>query len=50
VGRGPRLKAEFDDVVAAAGQLRQPAWQVAREAERLAATLMNANQLNQERA
>jgi uncharacterized protein (TIGR00299 family) protein len=47
---GPRLKAEFDDVVAAAGQLRQPAWQVAREAERLAATLMNANQLNQERA
>jgi uncharacterized protein (TIGR00299 family) protein len=47
---GPRLKAEFDDVVAAARQLQRPAWQVAREAEQLAATLVNANQLNQERA
>jgi pyridinium-3,5-bisthiocarboxylic acid mononucleotide nickel chelatase len=47
---GTRLKAEFDDVVVAADQLRQPAWEVAREAERRAATLIRHNQLNQERA
>jgi hypothetical protein len=33
---GPRWKAEFDDVLAVAEQSGRPAWQVAREAERLA--------------
>jgi uncharacterized protein (TIGR00299 family) protein len=47
---GTRLKAEYDDVVAAAARLRSPAWQVAREAERRAAALMEDNLLNQERA
>jgi uncharacterized protein (DUF111 family) len=33
---GPRWKAEFDDVLAVAERSGRPAWQVAREAERLA--------------
>jgi pyridinium-3,5-bisthiocarboxylic acid mononucleotide nickel chelatase len=33
---GPRWKAEFDDVLAVAERTGRPAWQVAREAERLA--------------
>jgi uncharacterized protein (TIGR00299 family) protein len=47
---GTRVKAEYEDVVAAAGRLGTPAWQVAREAERRAAALMAENLLNQERA
>jgi len=47
---GTRLKAEYDDVVAAADRLRLPAWQVAREAERRAAAQLDNNLLNQERA
>jgi uncharacterized protein (TIGR00299 family) protein len=35
---GPRRKAEFDDVLAVAERSGRPAWQVAREAERLAET------------
>lgn len=38
---GPRWKAEFDDVLAAAAQLGRPAWQVARDAEQRAATVMH---------
>jgi uncharacterized protein (TIGR00299 family) protein len=37
---GPRWKAEFDDVAAAAERLGTPAWQIAREVERRAAALM----------
>jgi uncharacterized protein (TIGR00299 family) protein len=47
---GTRLKAEYDDVVAAADRLQLPAWQVARDAERRAAALMTDNRLTQERA
>jgi uncharacterized protein (TIGR00299 family) protein len=52
---GARLKAEFDDVAAAAERLGRPAWEVAREAERLAAALLAessplSNQRNQEQA
>jgi pyridinium-3,5-bisthiocarboxylic acid mononucleotide nickel chelatase len=47
---GTRLKAEYDDVVAAADRLRLPAWQVARDAEQRATALMEDNLLNQERA
>jgi uncharacterized protein (TIGR00299 family) protein len=36
---GPRWKAEYDDVAAAAGRLDRPAWRVAREAEALAQPL-----------
>lgn len=35
---GPRWKAEFDDVLAVAERTGRPAWQLAREAERLADT------------
>ncbi len=38
---GQRMKAEFDDVAAAAAQLGRPALEVAREAERLAAKSVN---------
>jgi uncharacterized protein (TIGR00299 family) protein len=37
---GPRWKAEFDDVAAAAGRLDQPAWRVAQRAEALARPLV----------
>lgn len=47
---GTRLKAEYDDVVAAADRLRLPAWQVARDAERRAAAQLENKLLTQERA
>ena len=37
---GPRLKAEYDDVVAAAARLGQPALRVARDAERRAEAML----------
>jgi len=37
---GPRWKAEFDDVLAAAEQLQRPAWLVARDAERRAGAMV----------
>lgn len=48
---GPRWKAEYDDVIAAAERLGRPAWRVARDAEARAATLVNAgSSRNQEQA
>ncbi len=43
---GPRWKAEFDDVAAAAERLGKPAWEVAREAEVRAAALMQDHMAN----
>ena len=40
---GPRWKAEFDDVAAAAERLGKPAWEVAREAEARAAALVQTH-------
>jgi uncharacterized protein (TIGR00299 family) protein len=40
---GPRWKAEFDDVAAAAERLGKPAWEVAREAEMRAAALVQTH-------
>ncbi len=38
--RGTRLKSEYDDVIAAAGALRRPALEIAREAERRAEEIL----------
>ncbi|MDH3495432.1 MAG: nickel pincer cofactor biosynthesis protein LarC [Gemmatimonadota bacterium] len=51
---GPRLKAEYDDVLTAADRLGVPAWQLAREVERRASGEViegrTNNQRNEERA
>jgi uncharacterized protein (TIGR00299 family) protein len=50
---GPRWKAEFDDVAAAAERLGRPAWEIAREIERRAAVELaretRTSEPNQER-